>query len=242
VARDVARKKRSVDAGVNTLTTLAQQAVDAGALAIVWIAEAAWKSTVPQEKERLHNLIKLATSKINAAYPGLLQWHTAYDHPTYHGSYPWASWLAQGTPISASLPQVYAAPGGEGAMARLQGLQRREAASLASWGQAVRRGWIAPDAPEGSPEDATDVDWHPYYQAHSVPMRDTVLSAVGRPTVCLWAYPRRADAQGILALKVLCFLHNNGFWTRQGVQAYQASAGLKVDGVVGPMTLKAMGL
>jgi F-type H+-transporting ATPase subunit beta len=50
----------------------------------------------------------------------------------------------------------------------------------------VRAGWVRPDEPDGSVGDLTDVDWHPYYQAHHVPMRDTIAAAIGRHTVCLY--------------------------------------------------------
>lgn len=242
VARDVGSGRMGISKGVETLVQLAEKANRAGAEAIVWNAEAAWKvSAQSNEGKRLADLISSFLTGVQRACPNLLQWHTAYDHPHYHSSYMWQNFLGPDSPVSASLPQVYAAPG-EGVMARRKGLERREERALDSWAIAVRKGWIKADAPEGTPADVRDVDWHPYYQAHHVSVVDTVESAVGRPTVCLWAYPTRSDRDGELALLALCALKRLGYWKRDGVKAFQKASGLKDDGVVGPMTLAALGI
>lgn len=242
IARDVATGKLSVERGAAQMAMLARRASDVGAEAIVWNAEAGWKrSPTHPERARIVSLVREGLAAVALAVPRLAQWHTAYDHPSYHSTYPWEAWLGPGSPVLASLPQVYAAPGDD-TMAHRGALPAREARALASWAAAVRAGWVRPDAPEGSVGDLTDVDWHPYYQAHHVPARDTIAAAVGRHTVCLWAYPTRADEDGRRALLALCELRRRGHWTRDGVRTFQREAGLVADGVAGPRTLAALGI
>ena len=242
LARAVAKSEQSVAGGVRSFVALALRAVSAGARAIVWNAEAGWKRPpTSDEAQRLDDLIRQGLAAVRAACPQLEQWHTAYDHPSLHSAYPWRAWLGAGSPIVRSLPQVYAAPG-DGLRAHRGALQAREARALASWGAAVRAGWIRPDAPDGSPDDAADVDWSPYYQLHSVPARDTIASAVRHPVVALWALPSRADSEGRTALAALCALRREGYWGAGAIERYQRDRGLEPDGVVGPKTLQALGL
>lgn len=242
IARDVATGKLSVERGAAQMVMLARRASDVGAEAIVWNAEAGWKRPPSHpERARIVALVREGLAAVARTAPRLVQWHTAYDHPSYHSTYPWEAWLGPGSPVLASLPQVYAAPGDD-TMAHRGALPAREARALASWAAAVRAGWVRPDEPEGSVGDLTDVDWHPYYQAHHVPARDTIAAAVGRHTVCLWAYPTRADEDGRRALLALCELRRRGHWTRDGVRTFQREAGLVADGVVGPRTLAALGV
>jgi hypothetical protein len=244
IARDVAKGTRSVAWGVSRFVELARRAVECGAVAIKWNAEAGWKRP-PNTTERalLVRLVREGLAAVAAAFPGLVQWHTAYDHPSLHSGYVWEAWLGAGSPVVASFPQVYAAPG-DGLMAHRGALPRREARALASWAAAVRAGWIRPDAPEGTPEDLTDVDWRPYYQVHHVPVADTVASAVRHPLCALWALPTRADRDGRRAFVALCALDRLGFWGEGAVQRFQASRrgseGLTPDGVYGPRTEAAL--
>lgn len=236
IARDVAKGGRSVSWGVSRFVELARRATTAGAVAIVWNAEAGWKRPpADPERVRLEQLIAEGLEAARVAFPGLHQWHTAYDHPSLHSGYPWRAWLGPQSPVVASLPQVYAAPGGDLAASR-GALPRREAKALASWAAAVRAGWIRPDAPAGTVEDERDVDWHPYYQMHHVALADTVSSALAHPLACLWALPTRADADGRRALLALCALDRLGYWRASGVADYQRDAGLTPDGIYGPRT------
>lgn len=236
IARDVAKGSRPVSWGVARMIELARRASECGAVAIVWNAEAGWKRAPSDpERTRIEQLVAEGLAAVARDYPGLAQWHTSYDHPGYHSTYPWRAWLGPASPVVVSLPQVYAAPGG--ALAASRGaLPRREAKALASWAAAVRAGWIRPDAPEGTAEDARDVDWRPYYQLHHVALADTVSSALAHPLACLWALPTRADADGRRALLALCALDRLGYWRASGVADYQRDAGLTPDGIYGPRT------
>lgn len=241
IARDVALGRASTASAAATFVSLASRAVSVGACAILWNAEASYKRPPSSpERARLVEAIRAGLAAVAERFPDLAQWHSAYDHPTYHSTYPWAAWLGPHTPIRASWAQVYAAPGGAGVMAARGALPRREATSLASWAAAVRAGWIAPDAPEGTPEDAADVDWRPYLQLHSVPAVDTVSVAVSSPAAMLWALSSRRDAEGLRAATALVALERAGFWGDGAVQAFQRARGLTVDGVCGPNTTAAL--
>ena len=236
IARDVAKGTRSVSWGVARMRELAGRAASIGAVAIVWNAEAGWK-TPPSttQRVRIEQLVREGLAAVAEGYPALAQWHTAYDHPSLHSTYPWRAWLGAGSPITVSLPQVYAAPGGDLAAHR-GALPRREAKALASWAAAVRSGWIRPDDPDDAADDPRDVDWRPYYQLHHVALADTVSSAVRHPLAAQWALPTRSDRDGRRALLALCALDRLGLWGEDAVTRYQTAAGLKPDGVYGPRT------
>lgn len=240
IARDVALGRWSARKGIDQLLALAGRARDAGAEVVVWNAEASWKRPPSSdEARRLDDLIRQGLAAVAGRYRTLRQWHTSYDHPGYHSTYPWRAWLGPGSPIEASLPQVYAAPEG-GLMAHRGALPAREARALASWGAAVRAGWITADDPATPALEG--VRWLPYYQAHHVTTADAVASAVAHPLACLWAIPTRTDAAGRAAFRALCELHRRGWWGAGAVQAFQRSAGLTADGICGAKTLRALGI
>lgn len=236
IGRPCAQGTKSATWGAARMTALADHATEAGALAIVWNAEAGWKAPPSsQQAARLRAAVIGGLAAVKAKYPALEQWHTSFDHPTYHASYNWRDWLGPGTPIVRALPQVYAAPAGD-FMAARGALHRREAASLRSWATAVRAGWIRADSPEGSPEDMTDVDWTPYYQLHHVTAEDTIASATARPTAAYWAVPTRLDTAGTAAMRALAALDRLGYWGADAVQRFQRAQGLSADNVAGPVT------
>lgn len=231
VARRVALGQWSERRGVLALGELAAKASDIGAEAITWNAEAGWKRPPSSdEARRLAEVIRTTLAEVAARHPHLRQWHTSYDHPTYHSAYPWRAWLGVGSPIEASFPQVYAAPGG-GLSAHRGALPRREAAALASWDRAIRAGWITADDPSTPVREG--VRWAPYYQMHHVDAVDTVRSALGRDQVALWALSSRSDDAGREAFRVLCAAWRAGLWN---VRALQAAVGVEADGSYGPRT------
>lgn len=240
IARDVAKGSVSVADGVRTFVRLAERATVAGARAVKWNAEAAWKRPPNSvERKRLSELVHTALAEVASREPELEQLHTAYDHPSFHSTYNWSDWLGAGSPIVASYAQVYAAPG-DGLMAHRGALPAREARSLRSWGAAVRAGWIAEDDPSTAIREG--VQWRPYYQLHHVPDRDTVSSALQHESCALWAIPARADRDGRAAFVALCELDRRGYWRADGIVAFQRDNGLEDDGVLGPQTLGALGV
>ncbi len=240
IARDVAKGTHTVTRGVATMLELASRAHEEAAVAIVWNAEAGWKRPpTSAEAARLSQLIREGLAAVAARYPALEQHHTAYDHPGYHSTYPWRAWLGEGSPVVASWPQVYAAPGGD-LRAHRGALAAREARALGSWAAAIRAGWITPD--DHSTPVREGVAWRPYYQLHHVPARDTITGALQHDGAMLWALRARSDDEGRRAFVALCALERAGFWRPDGVQAFQRDRGLDVDGVAGPQTLAALGL
>lgn len=240
VAREVAKGERTVDWGRRTLVNLAARAQECGAVALCWNAEAGWKTPPSTEqRKRLSDLVRTTLAKVADEFPRLEQWHTSYDHPTYHSTYNWSDWIGPGSPVMVSLPQVYAAPADPHALAARDAVDRREARALSSWREAVKRNWIDGDVPDGQPGDETDVDWRPYYQVHHVRAEDTIDSAVLHPLACFWALPTRTDARGRNALRALSDLWTRGLWESGAVAELQRRVGVKADDVYGPITAAA---
>lgn len=239
IAREVALGEKSVEQGMQTFLALAGRASDVGALAVVWNAEASWKRPPSSEEAaRIAAVVRRGLAAVADQYPYLEQHHTAYDHPSFHSTYPWKAWLGAGSPIVASWPQVYAAGAG-GLQAHRGALPAREARALASWASAIRAGWIAPDDDNTTIREG--VAWRPYYQLHHVTTADTVASALEHDAAMLWALRSRSDSAGRLAFLAMCCLARANYWRPGGLTDYQRDNGLKVDGVCGPATLAAMG-
>lgn len=221
---------------IEKILSAADLASSMDAEAVVWNAESFWKTHPDDSAEIAAEIVRVCAIR----YPGLAQGHTAYDHPTYHSTYPWRAWLGPDSPVSFALPQVYAAPGGgDHVQAHRGALAKREAASLRSWQVAVRKGWIRPDV---TPDTADDLDWYPYVQAHSVPAVDTVRLAMAHPVVAFWAAPSRIDAEGRLAVLTTCALRRLGHHGVDGIKEFQRAHSLKDDGVAGPLTRAALGV
>jgi len=238
IARDVARGAHPVTRGVGTFVDLASRAAGLGAAAVVWNAEASWKRPpTGAEAARLGDLIRAALAEVAVRFPGLEQHHTAYDHPSFHSTYPWRPWLGEGSPVLASWPQVYAAPGGD-LRAHRGALAAREARALSSWAAAIRAGWITPDDPSTPLREG--VAWRPYYQLHHVPAVDTIRSALRHEGAMLWALRSRSDVEGQRAAQALCVLDRLGYWRENGVEAFQLDHGLVADNIAGPKTVDAL--
>lgn len=241
VARNVTKGKRSTQWAIGQFLRCAGAAVEADADAIMWNAEADWK-TPPNsgDRTRLREAITESLKAVKAAYPQLLQWHTAYDHPSFHTTYPWAAWLGADAPILLSAAQVYAAgAAGDAGLAHRGALPAREARALASWRDGVRNLGIRPDAPD-SPADLTDVDWAPYYQLHHVSRTDTIAGATKHPLSFGWALPTRSDDEGRTAFVLASYLIRAGFTGDDAIKRFQTSAGITADGIVGPKTTAAI--
>jgi len=240
IAREVAKARNTEAKGINTFVELAQIARDVGAFAVVWNAEASWKRPpTSEEAKRIYGVVQGGLAAVKERFPALWQWHTAYDHPSLHSTYPWKAWLGPGSPILASLPQVYAA--GEGVVTAKRGaLPDRERRALDSWAAAVRAGWIKADDPEGTELDAIDVDWMPYYQLHHVAFADTLPALLALPLTFGWALPTRADREGAAAFACACRMHHLGFTGPTAVRDFQKAHGLSVDGIAGPVTKAAI--
>lgn len=234
-ARDVASSRRTVAKVVARFLDVAGLAVDLGAECIVWNAEGAYKHPVVTRSGLARAIVEACAAK----HPRLVQAHTAYDHPSYHSSYPWAQWLGPGSPVVLALPQVYAAGDTEAAGYRphVRGrLPAREARALASWSASVRAGWIKPDVEPDTPDD---LDWRPYLQGHHVSSIDSARALVRHDLAAVWAAPTRMDDQGRDALVAACAIRRLCNWGPQTVRRFQQRVGLEPDDVLGPRTMVA---
>ncbi len=252
-ARDVVSERHTVEWAIAHLVTFAQRAVVAGAFAICWNAEGNWKTPPNSEqRKRLSEVVRGTLAAVAEKYPTLLQYHTSYDHPTYHTTYNWSDWIGPQSPVVVSMPQVYAAPEGD-VMASRGALPAREARALASWAVAVKNGWIDKDVPDGQPGDETDVDFRPYFQLHHVPAVDTITCALQSPFAGLWALSSRSDTAGRNALRACCALKRSGLWlpgletyggrkVSTAVRLHQRALGVADDGNYGAKTAKADGI
>lgn len=227
VAKKVATGVWSVEEGLKTLLALYYRAKSQGFVAVVWNAEGAWKhppSTV--ERGRLLDLLKALWEALQPV-EGPEHWHTAYDHPASHSSYLWEAWLGILSLVVMSFAQVYAGAG-ETVMAHKGKLAAREVSSLASWQEAIKKGWV----------DTKNCSWGPYYQLHHVPAYATIKQALTHngPT-CLWAVPTRVDTEGMLAFKTLAAIELAG-----GLVEWQKKNGLEPDGKFGPSCARVAGV
>lgn len=210
---------------VERLAQVARVGQRIGAEALVLDPEATWKQPMRSERGgRVRALAHSIMSALRECAPTLALGHTAYDHPTLHGTYPWAAWCGEGG-CDFAMPQVYAAP--KKGMGDRHALDRRVESHRASWEVATRLGLIRPGLPV-----------HPYFQAHDVPAAQTIRHVIAAEFCALWSAPVRIDEDGFLALRAACELRRRG----QTVEAFQRENGLVDDGICGEKTLAKLGI
>ncbi len=227
-ARDVASGALSVSQVVTKFMETADIASDLGCEAVVWNGEEAYKDPKVKHSGLAHAVVATCAD----LHPRLVQMFTSYDHPTYH-PIDWQGWIGAGSPVQVALPQVYAAGNVETVRPARGALPARQARALASWQTAVRQHLIKPDV---EPDTATDVDWMPYLQAHSVLDSDSIRLACTYPVVSWWAAMSRMDDDGRRAIVTTSRLRRLGFIGPTGVVEFQRANGLKPDGIAGPLT------
>lgn len=219
------------------LTECARLAHELGAEAICWDGEAAYR----EHPSRGRELARAVLEETSAEHPALAQVFTSYDHPHYHPD-PWRSWCYPGSPVTAALPQVYAAPGGIDVIAHRGAFPRREKTAFASWQAVVCSAWVGGDVASDAGVVDRALDWYPYLQGHSVPAIDAIPFALRHALTSWWALPSRLDREGRTALIAACVLRRLGYVGAHAVARFQSNARLAVDGVCGPKTLAALGL
>lgn len=158
-------------------------------------------------------------------------WSKQYPYGGYP-DYPWEAFLGEGG-ADFTHPQVY------GPNTSYMGLKHRYAAYHWSWGQAKAKGWYRDDLPFGLYLEAAEAN-------------DTAAAcsiAQRHESICWWGIVPEMDDMGRLSMLACCLLHQLGYWGaddedkgRDGVHRFQADHGLYQDGLVGPKTLRALGL
>lgn len=178
---------------------------------------------------------KLFLSTVRRLYPGLLVVHTSYDGPAhityvapdgsehafgFWGDYPWEEWCSDGA-SDVHAPQVYFAGGGPGSG------PRRWQMHTQSWLSAQNAGRIGRAAQHGV-----------YVQAHGCTVEDTCSVADECTFRMFWAAngDETFDAAGLTSFAAMCQLSRLGLTIRE----FQTRAALKVDGIVGNDTLRAL--
>lgn len=210
---------------VERIAVVARVAASAGAEALVFDAEGAWKAARSSPfAQHVGALIPALYEAARREAPGVSVGMTSFDQPTLHGAFPWDRWCDEAI-CNFAMPQVYAAP--EKGMAPVGALPRRFQAHQASWGVAATKGWFRETLPR-----------LPYLQGHSVRAAETIDALVREPICALWSSPARMDADGAVALEAALKLRRLGL----DVEAFQREQGLVVDGICGPKTLAALGV
>lgn len=175
-----------------------------------------------------------ASSLIDAARTaGLPVSWTSFDHLAWH-ALPWAAILGPGG-VDRHAPQLYgAAPGAtpsghasvRARIARAEGQMRA----------LVGRGVVRPElGPGGDSYDA-------YGQLHGMTPAGAAVVLDRTDVARAWALPTRHDAAGLLGLRAVLIARRETGRSAGAVARWQASVGLVADGVVGPATLRVMGL
>jgi len=199
----------------------AAQARELGAEALILNGEAAWKGARAV-------IARDVIAACRDGAPALLLGWTSFDHPRWH-RLAWSAILGAGG-VDLHLPQVYAAPA--------DGVATR-ASALSRWSSASRQWDTADVLPAHRLGGARCV---PYVQAHHVSVSGTCALLDRAPLASAWALPTRSDAAGVIALRADAILRREAGHTPGRAARYQAAHGLVADGVVGPATLRALGL
>jgi hypothetical protein len=152
---------------------------------------------------------------------------TSFDCPGYHSALPWRGF----DDCDCWAPQIYAAPakGAEPGASEPRG-RGRLALHRKFWRRAISSG-VLRDRPVIA-----------YVQGHHVVPRETCAIANEHDEVCMWALGPRWDANGTLAARALVALEQRGFHGPGRIKRFQESTGLAADGLIGPRTLRALGL
>lgn len=231
------------------LEGLARNAKAQSIEAIVWDQEAKGEAFPVPAAVVARTAIKITRELV----PGIVQGFTSYDHPVAvarnadrypaqpgervvdhfggHGRLPWDPWVGAGG-VDFSAEQTYIAdnpakPAGPGA------LVRRQATSNVSFALLERQGRMRAGLPRVR-----------YNQLWGYRGAQATNAELGSHLWCGWAAPwgSRCDLNGRLDVLGACELRRRGVRDVEAVKALQRELGVTADGVVGKITLSALGI
>lgn len=191
-----------------------------------WASESA---AVRAEISR-HATAILAAAADQARGRLVLAW-SSHDCPDWH-KLPWKALLGATSPVGLHLPQVYPAPK-KGTATRKGALARY---ATAHEQQARAAHGIRPDLQLGGEGCA------PITQAHDLTTAAACALLDKGHLSGAWTLPDRCDDAGLRALEADAALRRRAGHAPGRIARFQQSAGLFVDGDVGPATLRALGL
>lgn len=189
-----------------------------------------WIPADPQEAARLASL---AAAVIEAAKDVLgegarVSW-TSHDMPGFR--LPWSAILSR---VDLHAPQHY--PAQAGVVASQRSLASRIDRSRGRWEGLADQHTIPADViPYGS-------RWTPYLQGWGHTVGALVWGLCEAPVVRLWACPGSWSPEAVKALRGARVLRLAAGHGPDAVERFQAAHGLTPDGVVGPNTLRALGV
>ena len=220
-------------------------AVDLGAEVLSFNGEGAsalgrsgWKPGQPLNStdvaKRAKDVLAAAASQANGKIQ--LAW-SSHDHPLSH-NLPWGSIFGAQSPVVASLPQVYIDPE-NGSRGSLASAKARFAAVKTQHDALVHRGTIREAfAPAGE-------GFICYAQSHHAETAATCWLLDQSALAATWTVRRDGalcDDAGLLALRADAEMRRRMGHAPGKIVRFQASNGLTPDGIVGPATLRALGL
>lgn len=197
-----------------------------------------WKPLQPLRADDLERRASLLLAEMADAARGelTLAW-SSHDRVLSH-HLPWRSILGAGSPVTLTLPQVYATPA-DGSQAGVAGARARYEGTAAQHALAVKRGLIRPAFAALGAGFVLYAQSHHHRTAAACYLHDRAALSAS------WTIRRDGslcDAAGLLALRADAEMRRRAGHAPGRVARFQASAGLAPDGVVGAKTLAALGL
>ena len=222
--------RAAVDLGAELLSFNGEGASRAGA--------PGWKPNQPLGVLALQRRteVVLDAARDEAAGRLALGW-SSHDRVGSH-ALPWRAIYGDGSPVAVSLPQVYADPG-DGSRASVSGARARLEGTARQWAAMVSARAIRADVAPGGP------GWCLYAQSHHHEPEALAWLLDQSALAATWtirADGALCDAAGVTALRVDAELRRRVGHAAGRIARFQASAGLKPDGIAGRATRAALGV
>lgn len=223
--------RRTVRDAAATTRRRARLAADRGAEAVELNGEAAWKA--PGLSAHAREMLGAARE----GAPGLPVAWSYFDGPDSHEMEPETGRSIFGPGgVDYSAPQVYASDPGAPGLEDHRDARRRWDRAVAQHEAMVRRGIYRPELVPGREACAVYAQLHGCTAGCVAWLLDR--GHVGRG----WAIPTRSDAEGLRGVAAVLIARREHGTAAGAIARWQAARGLTADGVVGPLTLAAMGI